>query len=142
MKNVEDYKTSSLKETPELIDILNGTAYDETGLTLEEIKEYFVNNSRLTKGQIEVLFSNNKFNSDPTMRYKFAEQAEGTADFGEYVTEVSDPVGDIFAWNKDTDTEDDYDYCASSFTTDNLFIIWGGSCMGDDDSILIVSESF
>lgn len=139
MKNVEKYNTSSLEETPELIDILNRTEYDKTGLTLEEMKSYFVNNSRLTESQIEVLFSNNKFNSDPTMKYKFAEYAEGTADFGDYVTENYYPEGDIFAWNPSD--EDEYDYCASSFTTDNLFIIWGGSCMGDDDSIIIVSES-
>ena len=74
------------------------------------------------------------------MTYKLAEYAEGTADFADYVTENSEPEGDIFTWNDDG--EDDIDYCASSFITDNLFIVWGGSCMGDDDSILIVSESF
>jgi len=144
MKHVENFirETSipSLTETPELIDVLNATEYDETGLTLEEIKEYLLKNSRLTKRQIKELFSINKFNSDPTMRYKLAECAEGTADFADYVVENSEPEGDIFAWNDDG--EGDIDYSASSFTADNLFIIWGGSCMGDDDSILIVSESF
>lgn len=144
MKNVEKYieksNTPALEETAELIDVLNGTTYDEVALSLEEVKEYLRKNSRLTKGQIEALFSINKFNSNPNMTYKLAECAEGTADFGDYVTENSEPEGDIFAWNGDID--DDIDYSASSFTTDNLFIVWGGSCIGDDDSILIVSESF
>lgn len=144
MKNVLNYiaksNTPALEETAELIDVLNGTTYDEVGLTLEEIKEYLRKNSRLTKVQINELFSINKFNSNPNMTYKLAECAEGTADFADYVTENIEPEGDIFAWNDDG--EDDIDYSACSFTTNNLFIVWGGSCMGDDDSILIVSESF
>lgn len=144
MKNVENFiaktKTPVLEETAELIDVLNGTTYDEVALTLEEIKEYLRKNSRLTKGQINELFSINKFNSNPNMTYKLTECALGTADFADYVTENCEPEGDIFAWNGDI--EDDIDYSASSFTTNNLFIVWGGSCMGDDDSILIVSESF
>ena len=74
MNHVENFiretNIPSLTETPELIDILNTTEYDKTGLTLEEIKEYLLKNSRLSKRQIKELFSINKFNSDPTMRYK------------------------------------------------------------------------
>ena len=144
MKAIKDFiyeqsnnTNSVLKETPELKDILNNIEWDKTGLTVEEVKTYLKDNSPLNKRQIDKLFSINKFKSDKNVTYKFGECAECTGDFNEYLADYDLLEGDIYLYKGD---EDDPDYFGSSYMTDNLFIVYGASCMGDDESIIIVSE--
>lgn len=145
MKNLKDYliyesetTNSVLKKTDEVVGILDGIEYDKMGVTLEEVKKYLKDNSPLNKTQINKLFSINKFKSDKNVTYKFGECAECTGDFNEYLADYDLLEGDIYL---STGDEDDPDYFASSYMTDNLFIIYGASCMGDDESIIIVSET-
>lgn len=145
MKNLKDYlfneaKTSNsvLEKNDEVVDILNGIEYDKTGVTLEDVKKYLKDNSPLNQSQVNKLFSINKFKSDKNVTYKFGECAECTGDFNEYLADYDLLEGDVYLWKGD---EDDPDYFGSSYMTDNLFIVYGASCMGDDESIIIVSET-
>lgn len=145
MKNIVDFINESnqfqsvLPETQELIDILKNNDWTDAGLTLAQAKEKFANSYDFSAGQINKLFKLNKFKSDKNMKYMIGYNAPGTMDFSDY---VSNEVG------TDADAEiikgsyNEPDYSASAFMTDNIFIVWGGSCIGDDNSILIVSDSF